>query len=270
MNRLSLFVLLATSTLLASCGAWRKTPTDMALYTPPPRSNESIVLEALQAQYDVPATDSLYYRAKGSAQVEYPGSSQKARLEVRISAEPNMPLVWLDIADPFVGFKLARVQVDADSAQGYAHIVNKVLNEPISRLADAGLPVSTWDLIHLLTAEPIALPTSVVGMSLTASSDGQQAIWTVRYPVLRGDHQGELTLVLTQQAPHRLLSQELKVDAIQAQARVDYGVSGSWVAQFKGAGSEGRLQFESSQSGWQDASLSFPFTLPSGYARVEF
>ncbi|MDA8787758.1 hypothetical protein N9N00_02700 [Schleiferiaceae bacterium] len=269
MNRPSLLILLSASTLLASCGAWRKTPTETALQTPPPRSNESIVLEALKAQYEDPAIDSLYYRAKGSAQVDYPGASQKARLEVRISAEPSLPLVWLDIADPFVGLKLARVQVTADSAQGYAHIVNKVLNEPISRLADAGLPVSTWDLIHLLTGQPISLPTSVVGMSLTASSDGQQALWTVRYPIQRGEHQGELTLVLTQQAPHRLISQELKVDAIQAQARVDYGVSGSWTAQFKGAGSEGRLQFEPSQAGWQDASLSFPFTLPSGYARVE-
>ena len=270
MNRLSLLALLIASTLLASCGAWRKTPTDITLQTPPPRSNESIVLEALKSQFEEFDWEAPFYRAKGSAQVDYPGTSQKARLEVRISTEQSAPLVWLDIADPLIGLKLARVQVDADSVQGYAHIVNKVLTEPISRLADAGLPVSTWDLIYLLTAQPISLPTSVVGMVLTASSDGQQALWTVRYPVRRGDHQGELTLVLTQQAPHRLISQELKVNAILAQARVDYDVSGGWTAQFKGAGTEGGLRFEPNQSGWEQASLSFPFTLPSGYARVEF
>ena len=270
MNRLSLLFLTAMSLLLASCGAWRKTPKEIALDTPPPRSNEAIVLDALNAQFDAFEWEALYYRAKGSAQVDYPGSSQKARLEIRLSVDPEAPLVWLDIADPFVGLKLARVQVDADSVQGYAHIVNKVLAEPISRMADAGLPVSTWDLIHLLTAHPIALPTSVVGMNLTASSDGQQTLWTVRYPVKRGEYEGQLTLVLTQEAPHRLLSQELRVDAIQAQARVDYGTAGSWTAEFKGSGMEGRLVFEPSQEGWQAASLSFPFTLPSGYARVEF
>jgi hypothetical protein len=238
--------------------------------TPPPRSNEAIVLEALKGQYETPASDSLYYRAKGSAQVDYPGSSQKARLEMRISADPHMPLVWLDIADPFVGLKLARVFVDSDSAKGYAHIVNKVINEPISRLSDAGLPVSTWDLVHLLTGQPIALPTSVVGMDVTAFSNGSEELWRVRFPVQRGEHQGVLSLVLTQKAPHRLLSQELMVAAIQAQARVEYSEGGTWTAQFKGTDMEGRLQFTPSQAAWQEASLSFPFTLPSGYERVEF
>ncbi|MDG1252802.1 MAG: hypothetical protein P8N56_03910 [Schleiferiaceae bacterium] len=270
MNRLSLLFLVSASTFLASCGAWRKAPIEIALETPPPpRSNEAIVLEALKSQYEALASDSLFYRAKGSAQVDYPGSSQKARLEVRISTEPNMPLVWLDIADPFIGLKLARVQVTVDSAQGYAHIVNKVLDEPISRLADIGLPASTWDLINLLTAQPIALPTTIVGMNLSASSDGTQALWTVVFPVQRGEHLGRLTLVMTQQAPHRLISQELSIEAIQARAGVEYAPSGAWTARFKGAGTEGKLQFEPSQSGWQEASLTFPFTLPSGYARVE-
>ena len=68
MNRLSLFVLLATSTLLASCGAWRKTPTDMALHTPPPRSNESIVLEALQAHFT--ANTTLLVTTKGGVDIK--------------------------------------------------------------------------------------------------------------------------------------------------------------------------------------------------------
>ncbi len=270
MNRLSQLILVLTGSMLASCGMWRKAPIETILETPPPRSNESVVLESLHTHFDAFPTDSMYYRAKGSAQVEYPGSSQKARLEIRLSADPDKPCVWFDIADPFVGIKLARVFVDADSLQGYAHIVNKVVMEPLSRPANMGLALSTWDLIHLLTARPIALPSSIVGLQVTASSDGQQPIWTAHFPVQRGEHLGSLKLVLTQQAPHRLLSQELILDAVQGYARVDYFSDGAWTAQFKGSGMEGRLQFEPNQSAWQDATLSFPFTLPSGYARVEF
>ncbi|HAB31732.1 MAG TPA: hypothetical protein DCL07_00035 [Cryomorphaceae bacterium] len=269
MKRRALIWPYVASILLSSCGLMQRGPKDITMETPPPRPTTLIAMEALQAQFGTARMDTLFYRAKGSIRVQSASTEQKARLEMRIHADPIAPQVWLDIADPFVGLKLARVNIDADTAQGYAHIINKVVNEPIARLENAGIPVSTMDLVHLLTGEPMAIPTSIIGMELTATMVEGVPVWDLRYPVQRGEHMGTLSLTVTQQAPHHLLTQSLSVEALHAKATVEYRTGGAWTAVFDSPEYQGGMQFEPNSAGWQAASLSFPFSLPSGYARVE-
>jgi len=261
-----LFTALLSFSILG-CGLKKKAPIVSEMEKPTPRSSESIALESLKSQYKTEGAlfEQPYYRARGVVQVEMPDMQQKAKLDIRIRANETNPIVWLDVADPFVGFKLARGMADREEIQGYAHIINKSFSEPI-----AGIPLETLDMVNLLTGKPLALPESVVGMNLTTYSDGIVAYWKIQFPVKRGGHEGTLLLALTKSSPHRLLSQEISIPTAGYQARVEYKISGGWSMSLKGPDLNGELDFDPSSVNWQDESLSFPFNLPSGYARIRF
>lgn len=272
MNRLSLLIIIMASTLWASCGSWRRNPKELHVDHSPPRSTEAIVLDRLQATFNPMSIgkEGEYFKAKGQAQIQVNGNQQKVRLEIRLRVNELSPVAWFDVADPVIGIKLARGISDDSDVRGYAHIINRSFSESLDRLVDAGIPFETMDIIKLLTRNPLDVPSSVVGMNLDTYSSGSNDFWKIEFPVRRGGHAGRMTLHMLNQSPYTLFAQEVVIPSMGAFARIDYQNGQSWIIEFKGSGMEGWMKFSPTQASWDESPLSFPFKLPSGYAKVDF
>tara|TARA_R110002050_G_scaffold245145_1_gene382731 strand:+ start:1576 stop:2361 length:786 start_codon:yes stop_codon:yes gene_type:complete len=98
--------LLILSVLVVSCGLKRNLPKGAPRYLKLPKLEEKIQAEAFQYER---------LSIKGKGRVQSASINQSFRYEIRIIKDS---LIWVDIADPFIGLKIARGIL---SPQGFSY-----------------------------------------------------------------------------------------------------------------------------------------------------
>jgi hypothetical protein len=212
---------------------------------------------ALQSLLLAPLGDD---RSVGTLKVEFGGKSLSAKLDLRIRSEPE-PILWMDVADPLIGLKIGRARIYQDSVQGYIRLYRQYVNEPLTRLRSMGIDVKTEDARRLVLGLPLAVPVkwsdakwSVVDSALVMSLTEQ-----------RGTYEVLVEVALDLGSSNRLVWQRLTSKGEELLVR--YSGNGSWIAEVPKQSV--RAEFRVNQHTTGEV-LSFPFELPSDYARTSF
>ena len=165
----------------------------------------------------------------------------------------------MDVADPLIGLKIGRARIYQDSVQGYIRLYRKYVNEPLSRLRSMGIDVKTEDARRLALGLPLAVPVkwsdakwSVVDSALVMSMTEQ-----------RGTYEVLVEVALDLGSSNRLVWQRLTSKGEELMVR--YSGNGSWIAEVPSQSA--RAEFRVTQHTTGEV-LSFPFDLPSDYART--
>ena len=195
-------------------------------------------------------------RSVGTLKVEFGGKSLSAKLDLRIRSKPE-PILWMDVADPLIGLKIGRARIYQDSVQGYIRLYRKYVNEPLSRLRSMGIDVKTEDARRLALGLPLAVPVkwsdakwSVVDSALVMSMTEQRGTY-------------EVLVEVALDSSNRLVWQRLTSKGEELMVR--YSGNGSWIAEVPSQSA--RAEFRVTQHTTGEV-LSFPFDLPSDYART--
>lgn len=253
----AILLILATASL-AACRSRLPQPV-------PPETPPSV---AKMPMYDVPHAALLKTlrqpsgdeRSVGTLKVDFGGKSLSAKLDLRIRSLPE-PLIWMDVADPLIGLKIGRARVYQDSVQGFIRLYRQYVNEPLSRLRSMGIDLQTEDARRLALGLPILVPTKW--------SDAQ---WSVQDTSLimavreqRGAHEVLVEVAVASSNPSTVLWQRLssKGEALT----VRYTGDGGWAAEVPSQSAKAEFRVSQRTKG---EVLSFPFELPSDYARITF
>lgn len=136
--------ILAMAALMAACKGTAKLPERA-----PAPIKEQALREELKAGQNV--YKSLRIRANGS--FEQGGSSQSFRLEVRLLKDS---LVWIDVADPILGIKVARALVTPDSVAFVNRLSSEYFTGEVGKLQkELGLEFGFSELQKILSAQLI-------------------------------------------------------------------------------------------------------------------
>ena len=205
---------------------------------------------ALQSLLLAPLGDD---RSVGTLKVEFGGKSLSAKLDLRIRSKPE-PILWMDVADPLIGLKIGRARIYQDSVQGYIRLYRKYVNEPLSRLRSMGIDVKTEDARRLALGLPLAVPVK-----------WSDAKWSVVMSLTeqRGTYEVLVEVALDLGSSNRLVWQRLTSKGEELMVR--YSGNGSWIAEVPSQSA--RAEFRVTQHTTGEV-LSFPFDLPSDYART--
>lgn len=255
MKYASIFVLAALS--LASC---RSRQPQTPLETAP----EAIKMP----MYDVPhaalksalRAASGDERSVGTLKVDFNGKSLSAKLDLRIRTQPE-PLLWMDVADPLIGLKIGRARVYQDSVQGFIRLYRQYVNEPLSRLRSMGIDLQTEDARRLALGLPVLVPTT-----------WSEAQWTPQDSLLimavreqRGAYEVLVEVAVAPSNPAVVKWQRI---SSKGQALVvRYTGDGGWIAEVPSQSAKAEFRVTQHTTG---EVLSFPFELPSDYARISF
>lgn len=253
--------LLIVTLALASTLACRS-PKPQALPVPP-------VVEAVKKpMYDVPhaALKSALRaavgdeRSVGTLKVDFGGKSFSAKLDLRVRTQPE-PLIWMDVADPLIGLKIGRARVFQDSVQGFIRLYRQYVNEPLSRLRSMGIDLQTEDARRLVLGLPVLVPAQWTDASWELKDSA--LVMSVREQ--RGAYEVLVEVAVAPADPARVLWQRLSSKGETLTLR--YTGDGGWVAEVPKQAAKAEFRVTQHTTG---EVLSFPFELPSDYARISF
>ncbi|MGA1364153.1 MAG: hypothetical protein ACO31C_04340 [Schleiferiaceae bacterium] len=215
--------------------------------------HRSALAEQLRAT--VPST-----RSVGTLNVQFGGKNLSAKLDLRVQSAPET-LIWMDVADPIIGLKIGRARVYQDSVQGYIKLYRQYVNEPLSRLRQMGIDLRTEDARRLALGLPLVVPKSWTEAQWSVADSA--VVMSVVEP--RGTYNVHVEVATSAAQPGRVLWQRLTSQG--QQVTVTYAADGSWVAEVPSQGA--RAEFRVAERTKSD-DLTFPFELPSNYARTTF
>lgn len=252
------FLLVLAVLALGSCRSRKPEvmPTDRAPETAPMPTFEA-PHRALFRMLETPSSD---YRAVGTLRVETGGKPVSAKLDLRVRSLPES-LIWMDVADPLIGIKIGRGRVYQDSVQGYIKLYRQYVNEPLSRLRSMGIDLKTEDARRLALGLPLVVPAS--WESAQWRTEDQTLVMAV--PERRGSHSVLVEVGVAQTNPDRVLWQRL---TSQGQSlTVTYLADGGWIAEVPSQSAKAEFRVSSTI---RTEMQTFPFELPSDYARISF
>ena len=248
---------------ISSCGVISKIENNIIMEDPARRRIMDAVME-LKSSQEINFTDINFFRLKGNGQITLGKKEYKTRLDFRIQ-EKGLQKLWLDISDPFIGMKLARLIINSNGLQAYANVVNKYVDIPISRIEELNIPVNTNDIVSVVQGNAIEWPENL----LTANMDFTSEIWSLNFPVKRNKFHGEMTLRFSAEYDHQLLSQKIEFAKESVTMEINYQKNGSWNVQINSPQGGCQIKF-SIRSKKTFEYLKFPFNIPSDYARIDF
>ena len=213
------------------------------------------------------------------------GAVVRVKLDLRLRLENQEPVVWMAISDPMMGLPVGRLKITADSVHGFSPVLKKYGAEPVSDLSKwgVGVTLTAGDLQQALMGLPMAMPTGACHVDQGADT------WTLTFQSMRDNEVADITLVFERGIRPRLRSQQ--IDAGGETVLIAYALSSSlssslpsslssstlpsltaasssmftaWTLTVQG---RGQLTFKLQHIDW-DADLTFPYNLPSGYARM--
>jgi|TARA_B110000483_G_scaffold242785_1_gene329775 hypothetical protein len=259
----SVFILGFFIFLISGCGLIGKIENNTAMKEPARRKMIDAVSE-LRVSSKINSSTSAFLRLKGSGQMTFEQQRNKVRLDLRISFKRPSKF-WLDVSDQFMGIKLARVLATNDSIKGYANIINKYIDLPISKVKQLGIPLNVDDIINIFSEEVMAWPEDF----LLANMDFSSEVWSLNFPVRRDNFLGEISLEFSSDNDHKLLSQKLEIIQDSVIVQVNYLEEGSFDLTISAPKINGRMEFRA-KSKKSLESLEFPFNIPSHHARMDF
>ena len=262
-NVKSFFISVFFSCFLFGCGLITKIDKLETMEEPARRKIIDAVSE-LKANSVIPLAAYPFQRLKGNGIIKFDGESYKGRLDFRLKKD-EFKKFWLDISDPLMGFKLARLIITNDSIQGYANILNKYIDAPFSRLNELEIPINVEDIINIVSGEVIEWPENI----MTANMDFTREKWFLNFPFKRERYSGELSLEFNSDYNHELLRQKLVLSKESLVIEIKYHIDGSWDLIVSTRQGNGKLEFLSKSKKYQEA-LKFPFNIPPNHARLDF
>lgn len=199
-------------------------------------------------------------RSVGTLKVDFNGKSLSAKLDLRIRTQPE-PLLWMDVADPLIGLKIGRARVYQDSVQGFIRLYRQYVNEPLSRLRSMGIDLQTEDARRLVLGLPVLVPAQWTDADWELKDSA--LVMSVREQ--RGTYEVLVEVAVAPADPARVLWQRLSSKGETLTLR--YTGDGGWVAEVPKQAA--KAEFRATQHTTGEV-LSFPFELPSDYARISF
>ena len=230
----------------------------------PARRRVIDALSELKANSENSAIVYPFQRLKGNGTIRFDQKSYKGRLDFRLRKD-EFKKFWLDISDPLMGLKLARLIITNDSIQGYANILNKYIDMPFSRLNELDIPINVQDIINIVSREVIEWPENF----MTANMDFTKEKWLLNFPFKRDRYSGELSLEFNSDYKHELMSQKIFLSKESLMLEIVYQTDGGWNLTFTSPQGNGKLEFLSKSKKYQEA-LKFPFNIPPNHARLDF
>jgi len=230
----------------------------------PARRKMMDAVSELRLSSKINSSKSAFVRLKGSGEIASDQQKNKERLDFRIKLQDPSEL-WLDISDPFMGIKLARVLATNESVKGYANIINKYTDVSTSRIRQLGIPLNVKDIINIFLGKAFAWPEDFLLTNMDFSSE----IWSLNFPARRDNLLGEVTLEFSSENDHKLISQKFEIIHESIIFQINYRDEGSFDLTILTPKINGTLNFKA-KSKKSLESLEFPFNIPSHHARMDF
>ena len=230
----------------------------------PARRKMMDAVSELRLSSKINSSKSAFVRLKGSGEIASDQQKNKVRLDFRIKLQDPSEL-WLDISDPFMGIKLARVLATNESVKGYANIINKYTDVSTSRIRQLGIPLNVKDIINIFLGKAFAWPEDFLLTNMDFSSE----IWSLNFPARRDNLLGEVTLEFSSENDHKLISQKFEIIHESIIFQINYRDEGSFDLIILTPKINGTLNFKA-KSKKSLESLEFPFNIPSHHARMDF
>lgn len=259
----SFFILGFFIFLVSGCGLMGVIENNTAMKEPARRKMIDAVSE-LRLSSKINSSKSAFVRLKGSGEIASDQQKNKVRLDFRIKLQDPSEL-WLDISDPFMGIKLARVLATNESVKGYANIINKYTDVPTSRIRQLGIPLNVKDIINIFLGKAFAWPEDFLLTNMDFSSE----IWSLNFPARRDNLLGEVTLEFSSENDHKLISQKFEIIHESIIFQINYRDEGSFDLTILTPKINSTLNFKA-KSKKSLESLEFPFNIPSHHARMDF
>jgi len=259
----SFFILGFFIFLVSGCGLMGVIENNTAMKEPARRKMMDAVSE-LRLSSKINSSKSAFVRLKGSGEIASDQQKNKVRLDFRIKLQDPSEL-WLDISDPFMGIKLARVLATNESVKGYANIINKYTDVSTSRIRQLGIPLNVKDIINIFLGKAFAWPEDFLLTNMDFSSE----IWSLNFPARRDNLLGEVTLEFSSENDHKLISQKFEIIHESIIFQINYRDEGSFDLIILTPKINGTLNFKA-KSKKSLESLEFPFNIPSHHARMDF
>jgi len=259
----SFFILGFFIFLVSGCGLMGVIENNTAMKEPARRKMMDAVSE-LRLSSKINSSKSAFVRLKGSGEIASDQQKNKVRLDFRIKLQDPSEL-WLDISDPFMGIKLARVLATNESVKGYANIINKYTDVPTSRIRQLGIPLNVKDIINIFLGKAFAWPEDFLLTNMDFSSE----IWSLNFPARRDNLLGEVTLEFSSENDHKLISQKFEIIHESIIFQINYRDEGSFDLTILTPKINSTLNFKA-KSKKSLESLEFPFNIPSHHARMDF
>jgi len=230
----------------------------------PARRKMMDAVSELRLSSKINSSKSAFVRLKGSGEIASDQQKNKVRLDFRIKLQDPSEL-WLDISDPFMGIKLARVLATNESVKGYANIINKYTDVSTSRIRQLGIPLNVKDIINIFLGKAFAWPEDFLLTNMDFSSE----IWSLNFPARRDNLLCEVTLEFSSENDHKLISQKFEIIHESIIFQINYRDEGSFDLTILTPKINGTLNFKA-KSKKSLESLEFPFNIPSHHARMDF
>ena len=259
----SFFILGFFIFLVSGCGLMGVIENNTAMKEPARRKMMDAVSE-LRLSSKINSSKSAFVRLKGSGEIASDQQKNKVRLDFRIKLQDPSEL-WLDISDPFMGIKLARVLATNESVKGYANIINKYTDVSTSRIRQLGIPLNVKDIINIFLGKAFAWPEDFLLTNMDFSSE----IWSLNFPARRDNLLGDVTLEFSSENDHKLISQKFEIIHESIIFQINYRDEGSFDLTILTPKINGTLNFKA-KSKKSLESLEFPFNIPSHHARMDF
>ncbi len=268
--------------LMSSCGIIQqnlgiKKPTapvdDIALNKPSsfawdsPRPEPALILSHVTQSIEayVSAVMKGDVRMRGQLVGSAEGAVVRARMDLRMRLENHEPVVWIAINDPLMGLPVGRLKITADSVHGFSPVLKKQASESIADISKwgVGVSLSARDLQLALMGLPVAMPDGVCHVDQGADS------WTLTFVANRDQETADITMVFDRGMNPRLRSQQIDAQGetlliVYAPSTTSSASFDAWTLDVPG---RGQLVFKPDQVEIGVAQT-FPYNLPSGYARM--
>jgi len=199
-------------------------------------------------------------RMLGTLSVSFGGKNLAAKLDLRVQSTPEA-LIWMDVADPLIGLKIGRARVYQDSVQGYIKLYRQYVNEPLERLRQMGVDLRTEDARRLALGLPLTVPKSWTDAQWAV--DDSNVVMTVVEQ--RGTYSVRVEVATSAANPGVVQWQRLTSKGESVTVR--YTGDGGWKAEVPSQNARAEFRVAERSAG---GDLTFPFELPSNYARTTF
>jgi len=204
-------------------------------------------------------------RMRGQLVGSAEGTVIRARMDLRMRLENHEPVVWIAINDPLMGLPVGRLKITADSVHGFSPVLKQQASESIADISKwgVGVSLSARDLQLALMGLPVAMPPGACHVDQGADS------WTLTFVAKREQETADITMVFDRGMNPRLRSQQIDAGGetlliVYAPATTSSASFDAWTLDVPG---RGQLVFKPDHVEIGVAQT-FPYNLPSGYARM--
>jgi hypothetical protein len=241
-----------------------------------PESGKELAVENLEAQAflqvlasNTSAWETLHLRADGVAVMS--GSSQKFKVDIRMRRDS---LIWVDLAEPNLGLKVARAIIYPDSVAYYSNLLKKAdagSFEKLNQILGAGLNFKMFQ--EALIGHVALQPVQNLQVQMAPTS---QLLFGQPSKDFKGFQGKEVTIALELDGQtRRLVRQELIAGADRIAARYEQftEVNGQYFPSVVNLQTNGRqnviinLQFTDIQ---RNSEIKTPFNYPQNYEPLRF